>query len=123
MPLYLLINRNISLTQSKVINCEAIELPFKDNHFDYCFSVGVFEYFPTKEYAVKAIKEIERVTKKGIYIVNIRNKTHDVKQDKHKYEGDFQHIIYDHEDFTKHGYSVCDATYEIEKKFSAFKML
>jgi cytidyltransferase-like protein len=118
-----LINRNISITNSKVFNCDAIHLPFKDNYFDFCFSVGVFEYFPTKEYAVNALKEIERVTKKGVYIINIRNKTHQIKLDKHKYEGDFQHIIYDHTDFETLGYTVCDATYEKEKKFSAFKML
>jgi len=118
-----LVNRNISITNSKVFNCEAANLPFKDNYFDYCFSVGVFEYFPTKEYAIKAIKEIERVTKKSVYIVNIRNKTHQIKLDKHKYEGDFKHIIYDHADFESLGYTICDATYEKEKKFSAFKML
>ena len=118
-----LVNRNISLTNSKVFNCEAANLPFKDNHFDYCFSVGVFEYFPSKEYAYKVIKEIERVTKKGVYILNIRNKTHDVKQDKHKYDGDFQHIIYEREAFEMLGYSVCDATYEKDKKFSVFKKL
>ena len=118
-----LINRNISITNSKVFNCEAANLPFKDNYFDFCFSVGVFEYFPNKEYAYKVIREIERVTKKGVYIINIRNKTHDVKQDKHKYDGDFQHIIYNYEDFTNYGYSICDATYEKEKKFSAFKIL
>jgi len=118
-----LINRNISITQSKVINWEAISLPFKDKHFDYCFSVGVFEYFPSKEYALKVMREIERVTKNGAYILNIRNKTHEVKQSKHLYDGDFQHIIYDHTDFSTIGYSVCDATYETDKRFSAFKKL
>jgi len=118
-----LINRNISITNSKVLNCEAAELPFKDNHFDYCFSVGVVEYFPDKEYASKVLKEIERVTKKGIYILNIRTKTHEAKLSKHKYDGDFTHTIYNHEDFTKHGYTICDASYEKDKRFSGIKIL
>ena len=66
----------------------------------------------------KVIKEIERVTKKCVYILNIRNKTHEVKQSKHRYDGDFQHIIYEREAFEMLGYSVCDATYEKDKKFS-----
>lgn len=118
-----LINRNISITNSKVLNCEASELPFKDNHFNYCFAVDVFEYFPDKEYAYKALKEIERVTKKGIYILNIRNKTHEAKLSKHKYDGDFTHTIYDREDFSTIGYSICDASYEKDKRFSILKNL
>ena len=118
-----LINRNISITNSKVLNCEASELPFKDNHFNYCFAVDVFEYFPDKEYAYKALKEIERVTQKGIYILNIRNKTHEAKLSKHKYDGDFTHTIYDREDFSTIGYSICDASYEKDKRFSIFKKL
>ena len=118
-----LINRNISITHSKVINWEAISLPFKDNHFDYCFGVCVFEYFSSKEYGYKVLKELERVTKKGIYIVNIRNKTHDVKPSKYKYDIELKHNVYDYTDFETLGYSVCDATYENEIRFSVFKML
>ena len=71
-----LVNKNISITNSKVFNCEAANLPFKDNHFDYCFSVGVFEYFPSKEYAYKVIKEIERVTKKASPFLPDKNHFH-----------------------------------------------
>ena len=42
---------------------------------DYSFSVGVFEYFTSLEYAEKAISEMIRVTKKAIYILNIRKDT------------------------------------------------
>jgi cytidyltransferase-like protein len=117
------VNRNISFTNCKVVNFEAIDLPFKDNYFDYCFGVCVFEYFSSKEYGYKVLKELERVTKKGIYIVNIRNKTHDAKPSKYKYDIELKHNVYDREDFETLGYTICDATYENEVRFSAFKML
>ena len=117
------VNRNISITNCKVVNFEAIELPFKDKHFEFCFGVCVFEYFPNKEYGYKVLKELERVTQKGIYIVNIRNKTHDVKPEKHKYDIELKHNVYERTDFETLGYTVCDSTYENETRFSAFKIL
>ena len=118
-----LVNRNILLTQSKVFNCEANNIPFKPNYFEYSFSIGVFEYFPSKEYAYNVLNEMERMTTNSVYILNIRTKTHEEKQSKHKYEGDFQHLTYVPEDFIKMGYTICEATYEKENRFSAFKSL
>jgi cytidyltransferase-like protein len=118
-----LINRNISLTNSKVYNCEAIMLPFKNKYFNHSFCVSVFEYFPTKEYAFKVLDEIERVTKTSIYIVNIRSNTHENRPTKYKYNESPKHLIFTHYDFIKYGYSICDATYEKESRFSVFKKI
>jgi cytidyltransferase-like protein len=119
-----MILKNIEINNSKVITCQANKLPFKDNYFDYTFSVGVFEYFPTKEYAIECIKELLRVSKKGIYIVNIRSKTHLEKTNKHKYSDVFQHLIYTHEDFSIFGdYKVIDASYERDSRFSILKLI
>jgi hypothetical protein len=57
------------------------------------------------------------------YLLNIMTKTHEAKLSKHKYDGCFTHTIYNHEDFTDHGYSICDASYEKDKRFNVFKIL
>ena len=114
-----LVKKNILINNSKIIHCEANRLPFKDNYFDYTFSVGVFEYFPSKEYALQVIKEMERVSKNSIYILNIRNKTHEQKLAKHKYDGTFTHLIYSIEDFKE--FKIVPSTYESENRFSVYK--
>jgi cytidyltransferase-like protein len=119
-----LIEKNIKIVKKgKVYNCEAKDLPFKDKYFDYTFSVGVFEYFPSKEYMKDVLKEIERVTKKGICILNIRNKTHLIKKKKHIFQGTFTHQIYNHEDFKELNYNIIDANYELDNIFSVYKFL
>ena len=113
--------KNIKLFNNKIYNCEAKELPFKNKYFDYTFSVGVFEYFPSKEYMKQVLNELERVTKKGIYIINLRSNTHTQKKTKHKFEGVFTHIIYTKEDFN--GYKEIEPTYEKNDRFSVIKFL
>ena len=116
-----LINKNIKLFNSKVYNCSANETPFKDNFFDYCFCNSVFEYFTSKEYALEVIKEMKRVTKKGIYIINIRKKTHDCKKEKHKFNGVYKHLIYNTDDFFDFEISV--SNYEQNERFNAIKYI
>lgn len=116
-----LINHNIKLFNSKVYNCQANNLPYKDKFFDVCFSIGVFEYFPSKEYMQQVLKEIQRVTKNSIYILNIRKKTHLSKKTKHKFKGVFQHLIYNESDFED--FEIIKSTYESDLRFSAIKYL
>ena len=119
-----LILKNIKFNNTKVINCSADNLPFKDKYFDYTFSVGVFEYFPSKDYANNCLKELLRVSKKGIYIVDIRNKTHKTKQSKHKYDETFTHLIYNSKDFDiLEKYKIIESTYEKENRFSILKII
>ena len=118
-----LIEKNIKLVNCKVYNSEAKDLPFKDGYFDYTFSVGVFEYFPSKEYMKEVLKEIDRVTSKGVCILNIRNKTHQAKKSKHVFEGTFTHQIYKHDDFTEFDFKVIDSNYELDERFSVYKFL
>lgn len=119
-----LILKNILINNSKVIKCQANLLPFKDKYFDYSFSVGVFEYFPSKEYANECIKEMLRVSKKGLYIINIINKTHKNKLNKHKYDGGFKHLIYNYNDFNiLDEYKLVDGTYENDNRFSILKII
>jgi len=116
-----LIQKNIKILNCKVYNCEANKLIFKDKYFDYTFSVCVFEYFPSKEYMFESLKEIIRVKKKGICILNIRKKTHNEKKSKHKFDGTFQHLIFSPDDFKE--FQMFDANYEINDRFSIIKHL
>eukprot|EP00912_Choanoflagellata_sp_UC4_P002112 UC4_evm9s1341 len=45
---------------------------YKDKSFDYVIVISVFQYFPTLEYAEKAISEIERVAVRGACICDVR---------------------------------------------------
>ena len=51
--------------KSKLVQCEAACLPFKENYFDRVLCYNVFQYFPGRKYAGEVIKELFRVTKKG----------------------------------------------------------
>ena len=119
-----LVIKNIKINNTKIINCSANNLPFKDKYFDYTFSVGVFEYFPSKEYTNQCLQELMRVSKKGIYIVNIRSQTHSQKKNKHKYDGLFHHLIYQPNDFSILGdFKLIDSTYEPNNRFSILKLI
>ena len=111
----------MKLYNSKVYNCSADKTPFKDKFFDYSFSIGVFEYFPSKEYSLEVINEMKRVTKKGIYIINIRKNTHDCKKEKHKFNGVYKHLIYNTDDFFD--FEILVSNYEQNDRFSAIKYL
>lgn len=82
------------LAQKTCIQGEASNLPFKDNSFDYVICVGVLQYFPDHQYTRKAIAEMKRVAKKGVYIGSIRYKTHTKKLDKHIYTGPITHLLH-----------------------------
>tara|TARA_Y100000591_G_C21691934_1_gene623599 strand:- start:336 stop:965 length:630 start_codon:yes stop_codon:yes gene_type:complete len=116
-----LINKNIKLNNSLVYNCEASNTPFKDKYFDYGVSISVFEYFPNKEYTKQVIEEMERVCIKGIYILNIRNKTHTSKLNKHKLDGPTTHTLHSRCDFED--FEILESLYENDKRFSIFKKL
>ena len=118
-----LINKAIKLTKCKVYNCEANNLPFKDNYFNKIIANGCFEYFNDVNYMHQVLKEIDRVAKKGciIYILNIRHTTRTEKLEKHKYEGVFNHTIYTINDFPD--YEIKEATFQKDLRFSAIKKI
>ena len=68
-----LIEKHKSLFPEHKIQCsEAINLPFPDKYFDYTFCFGVYQYLPDDEYAIGMIKEMERVSKKGILLGDLK---------------------------------------------------
>jgi hypothetical protein len=68
----------------------------------------------------QTINEIERVSKKGIYIANIRHKTHTDKKNKHKYNGVFTHLTIDKQFFEKLNYTVIESLYD-KDRYDAYK--
>lgn len=90
-----LVKRCMEFYQKSAIVSEANELPFKDNYFDKCFSWGVFLYFPSWEYTLQALKEMERVTKGGIFIGELPKESHDTK-----------HQLYTEKQFVDLGFDV-----------------
>jgi ubiquinone/menaquinone biosynthesis C-methylase UbiE len=44
-----------------VLLCNALKLPFKDNQFDYVFSIAVIHHLETREKRIEAINEMFRI--------------------------------------------------------------
>ena len=116
-----LINKNLKLFKNKVINYEVNRTSFKDNYFDYSFSIGEFEYFPNTEYTREVINEMERVTKTAIYILNIRKELNQIIKSNHKSKDEFQHLIYEPSFFE--GFEILESLYDKNLKFSIYKKL
>ena len=66
---------------------------------------------------------MKRVTKHGIYIGNIREKTHAQKLSKHVYEGVFQHLTIPREFFIENGFTIRKSLYDETERYDAFIFL
>ena len=116
-----LVSKHIQLLENIVINFSCTDIIFKDNYFDYVIINSRLEYLNSIDELNKTMSEIERITKKGIYIANIRHKTRTIKIDKHKYDGEFSHFIINKEYFSKLGYKIIDSLYD-EDRYDVFKI-
>jgi cytidyltransferase-like protein len=117
-----LVSKHIQLLENIVINFSCTDIIFKDNYFDYVIINSTLEYLNSNEELDKTISEIERITKKGIYIANIRHKTRTNKIDKHKYDGEFSHFIINKEYFSKLGYKILNSLYD-EDRYDVYKQI
>ena len=61
-----------NLPNSELICCQANEIPLESKSFDIVFSWSLFQYFPNLEYANQVIQEVERLSKKIIFIGDLR---------------------------------------------------
>jgi hypothetical protein len=81
----------------------------------------MLEYLQSTDDLNKTIKEVERISKKGIYIANIRKKTRSVKNDKHKYDGEFTHFIINEQYFIDLDYNIMPSLYD-DDRYDVFKI-
>ena len=116
-----LVSKHIQLLENIVINFSCTDIIFKDNYFDYVIINSTLEYLNSIDELNKTISEIERITKKGIYIANILHKTRTIKIDKHKYDGEFSHFIINKEYFSNLGYKIIESLYD-EDRYDVFKI-
>ncbi len=69
-----IINKHKKLFNHEVYVCESNNLFFEDNSFDYVFCYGLFQYLPNTIYAEQTISEMHRISKKGIFLGDLKNK-------------------------------------------------
>jgi len=104
-----LVAKHINLLGNSVLHGFADNLMFKDNSFDKVFAYGVFFYFPSKAYALKAVSEIIRVAREAVFIGDLPVKSH---RD--------EHLLFTREEFD--GWSLSEGFY-YEDRFNAFMKL
>jgi len=91
---------------------EANNLPFGDASFDVVFCFGVFQYFPDEEYANKVIAEMHRVSRRILFIGDLKkSKTRD------------EHFVYPSEKFSTLGFTVCECFYSSDdaERYNVYK--
>lgn len=99
-----IINKHKSLFDHEVYTCEANDLLFEDNSFDYVFCYGVFQYLPDLEYANKVVDELLRVSKKGVFVGDLKNnKTRET------------HFVFPRVNFKKLGFLIEESKNDIDK--------
>ncbi len=84
-----------------LIKANCLDLPFRDNTFDYVLSVAVFHHMDSEEKRVKAFKEVFRVLKpNGTALITVWNKT----QPRFIFGKKDRYVSWNHKSTTYHRY-------------------
>ena len=118
-----LVNKHIHLLYNIAINFSSTDSIFKNKHFDYCICNSMLEYLNNNDELDKTMDEIERVTKYGVFIGNIRYKTRTSKTEKHIYNGTFTHLIIEKTYFANRGYTIMTNLFEPDERYDVYKNL
>jgi len=89
----------IERSRRVVISQDAQELPFRDGAFDHVISHSMLEYMPGKEAACRAIREMQRVSRKTVFLGDLRTIQHGVRPDKYVLDGSFRHTLFGRDEF------------------------
>ncbi len=106
-----LVKKHCQLLGNNVICAEANNLPFGDNQFEVVYAYSIFQYFPTKEYAMKTIGEMLRVSSEKIFIGDLARKSH--SQD---------HMLYPEVDMRMLGFETFKGYYNPDR-YNAWKKI
>lgn len=118
-----LICKNIKITNGTVLTHDiTTDTIFKTGYFEYGIINSVLEYLSSLQDVEKSINELEKITNNGIYIANIRFKTRSEILQKHKYNGEFTHLVIHKEFFITKGYTVIDSLYDPHERYDAYKL-
>jgi ubiquinone/menaquinone biosynthesis C-methylase UbiE len=74
---YTMVKKTIQLNQFSALAISAEDIVFKDKSIDHIFAFSVFHYFPSYDYAKKAISEMIRVARKSVCVSDIPTESHD----------------------------------------------
>lgn len=106
-----------------VVVQDAIRLPFKDGAFDHVISHSMLEYMPGKPEAVQAIKEMQRVARKTVFLGDLRTIQHAARPGKYVLPGQFGHTLFQRNDFEDiqeiDGFAALDPWWGGETRFNA----
>jgi cytidyltransferase-like protein len=117
-----LVSKHINILHRIALCYDSCDKIFKENFFDYTICNSMLEYLDDYEKLDETINELERVTKKGIYIGSIRCKTHVIKKSKHLYEGTFKHLVIQKDYFLERGFTIVDCEHNNEERYDAYKI-
>ena len=117
-----LVAKHIKLLSNCVCTFSSTEIIFKNKYFDFTICNGMLEYLSNLDELYQTIVNIERVTKQGIYIGCIREKTHTNRQKKHKYNGVFKHLTIPRQYFIDKGYTIIECIYCKDERYDAYKL-
>lgn len=97
----------------RVVTGNADQLPYGDDEFDCVIAYSVFHYFPSNEYALQAIREMERVARKAVFVGDVPLKSHRYKE---------WHRLYTRGEFMLRGYEVTEGCYNPDR-IDAYRIL
>lgn len=83
-----------------VVVQDATILPFKDGSFDHVISHSMLEYMPGNPEAIQAMKEMQRVSRKTVFVGDIRTIQHAARPEKYVIPGAFAHTLFQRSDFS-----------------------
>ena len=69
-----IVKKHKELFDHEIYVGESSSLQFENNSFDYVFCYGLFQYLPDINYAQQTIGEMFRVSRKGIFLGDLKNK-------------------------------------------------
>lgn len=113
---------HINLLNRIALSFDSTDIIFKSKYFDFSICNSMLEYLLSIDDVEKTINELERITKKGIYVGSIRKKTHTNKKNKHKYNGIFTHLVLNESFFINKGYTIINCVYDNDNRFDAYKL-
>jgi len=106
-----MVRKTIKLNGFSALTIDADNIIFKDKSIDHIFAFSVFHYFPSYDYAKKAMSEMLRVARKSVCVSDIPRDSHDSN-----------HLLFDEEFFP--GWKVSSGLYQREhQRYTAHLLL